>query len=79
MVTDSLSAFRNAIKSLDNQITLHKLEKYQFEETISVINVNCSEIKEKPRKEISLAVNKPLESKKIFNQYKTKLLSRLNC
>ncbi len=72
--------FKRAIKTLDYQITLQKLKKYQFEHCDIPLIENNKDHQETDRdlkKAVSLFSETISNSRTVTNPFKSKLLSRI--
>ena len=76
----SLLEFNKALKALDGQITLSKLQKYHFEESDSLINFYKTENEGlclEPIKPSPLLDSTNIKSRIVSNPFRSKLISRI--
>lgn len=76
----SLLQFNQALKALDSQITLSKLQKYHFEESDKLINKHNSDNEGlclEPVKPVPQFVDISVKSRNVSNPFKSKLLTRI--
>lgn len=74
---NSLNEFRRAIRSIDNQIILQKLKKYQFEDNFNDTVDMSIQALESCKVVCAQIVDKEICFKRPSNPFKAKLLSKI--
>ena len=74
---NSLNEFRRAIRSLDNQIIIQKMKKYQFEDNLNDTVEMGKQALESCKVVCAQIVDKEICFKGASNPFKAKLLSKI--